>query len=225
MLKTFALRGRELPLTIYGPPGLKELFGALRRIFGQADLPAGAGGADAGRRARARRLQPRHLRRSRTRSRRSATRWSSIRGRAASTSRRPTRSASRRGRSAALLQRGESITLDGRPRRSRRTRCSGPRGRAARSCSAATPPRRRPCSRPRAGRTCWSTRRPSSTTSASARAGDRPLDRARGSRARPRRRGRAARADAPLEPLLRPRGQPARRGRSSPRPWCRRTST
>jgi ribonuclease Z len=35
MLKTFALRGRELPLTIYGPPGLKELFGALRRIFGK----------------------------------------------------------------------------------------------------------------------------------------------------------------------------------------------
>jgi ribonuclease Z len=34
MLKTFALRGRELPLTIYGPPGLKALFSALRRIFG-----------------------------------------------------------------------------------------------------------------------------------------------------------------------------------------------
>jgi len=35
MLKTFALRGRELPLTIYGPAGLKELFVALRRIFGK----------------------------------------------------------------------------------------------------------------------------------------------------------------------------------------------
>jgi ribonuclease Z len=35
MLKTFSLRGRELPLTIYGPPGLNELFGALRRIFGK----------------------------------------------------------------------------------------------------------------------------------------------------------------------------------------------
>jgi ribonuclease Z len=34
MLKTFALRGRELPLTVYGPPGLRSLFGALRRIFG-----------------------------------------------------------------------------------------------------------------------------------------------------------------------------------------------
>ncbi len=35
MLKTFSLRGRELPLTVYGPPGLRELFGALRRIFGR----------------------------------------------------------------------------------------------------------------------------------------------------------------------------------------------
>ena len=39
MLKTFALRGRELPLTIYGPPGLNELFGALRRIFGKLPYP------------------------------------------------------------------------------------------------------------------------------------------------------------------------------------------
>jgi ribonuclease Z len=39
MLKTFALRGRELPLTIYGPPGLRELFGALRRIFGRLPYP------------------------------------------------------------------------------------------------------------------------------------------------------------------------------------------
>jgi ribonuclease Z len=35
MLKTFALRGRELPLTIYGPPGLQDLFDGLRRIFGK----------------------------------------------------------------------------------------------------------------------------------------------------------------------------------------------
>jgi ribonuclease Z len=35
MLKTFALRGREVPLTIYGPPGLHDLFTALRRIFGK----------------------------------------------------------------------------------------------------------------------------------------------------------------------------------------------
>jgi ribonuclease Z len=35
MLKTFALRGRELPLTIYGPSGLEALFAAMRRIFGR----------------------------------------------------------------------------------------------------------------------------------------------------------------------------------------------
>jgi ribonuclease Z len=35
MLKSFALRGRELPLTIYGPPGLADLVSALRRVFGR----------------------------------------------------------------------------------------------------------------------------------------------------------------------------------------------
>jgi ribonuclease Z len=35
MLKTFALRGRELPVTVYGPVGLRDLFGALRRVFGR----------------------------------------------------------------------------------------------------------------------------------------------------------------------------------------------
>jgi ribonuclease Z len=35
MLKTFALRGRDVPITIYGPPGLSELFASLRRIFGK----------------------------------------------------------------------------------------------------------------------------------------------------------------------------------------------
>ncbi|MGE5274429.1 MAG: ribonuclease Z [Verrucomicrobiota bacterium] len=35
MMKTFALRGREAPLTIYGPPGLGQLFASLRRIFGR----------------------------------------------------------------------------------------------------------------------------------------------------------------------------------------------
>lgn len=35
MLKTFALRGREVPLTIYGPVGLSDLVGTLRRIFGR----------------------------------------------------------------------------------------------------------------------------------------------------------------------------------------------
>jgi ribonuclease Z len=35
MLKTFSLRSRELPLTVYGPPGLVDLFGVLRRVFGR----------------------------------------------------------------------------------------------------------------------------------------------------------------------------------------------
>jgi len=35
MLKTFALRGREEPITLYGPAGLTTLFSDLRRIFGK----------------------------------------------------------------------------------------------------------------------------------------------------------------------------------------------
>jgi ribonuclease Z len=35
MLKTFALRGREMPLTVHGPPGLVDLFSVLKRIFGK----------------------------------------------------------------------------------------------------------------------------------------------------------------------------------------------
>jgi ribonuclease Z len=39
LLKTFALRGREVPLTVYGPPGLRELFNDLRRVFGKVTYP------------------------------------------------------------------------------------------------------------------------------------------------------------------------------------------
>jgi ribonuclease Z len=39
MLKTFSLRGRELPLTVYGPVGLRDLLGSLRRVFGRLDYP------------------------------------------------------------------------------------------------------------------------------------------------------------------------------------------
>ncbi len=35
MLKTFALRGRDVPLTVYGPSGSRRLLGDLRRIFGR----------------------------------------------------------------------------------------------------------------------------------------------------------------------------------------------
>lgn len=39
MLKTFALRGRELPLTVYGPPGLEGLMKDLGRIYGKLSYP------------------------------------------------------------------------------------------------------------------------------------------------------------------------------------------
>ena len=49
MLKTFALRGRETPLAIHGPPGLREMMAQLRRIHGRlsyeldlVELEAGA---------------------------------------------------------------------------------------------------------------------------------------------------------------------------------------
>jgi len=35
MMKTFALRGRDVPLTIYGPRGLRTLMSDLRRIYGK----------------------------------------------------------------------------------------------------------------------------------------------------------------------------------------------
>jgi ribonuclease Z len=39
MLKTYSLRGRELPLTVYGPHGLRALLTSLRRIFGRLTYP------------------------------------------------------------------------------------------------------------------------------------------------------------------------------------------
>jgi ribonuclease Z len=39
MLKTFSLRDRQLPLTVYGPPGLKDLFRELRRVIGRLTYP------------------------------------------------------------------------------------------------------------------------------------------------------------------------------------------
>jgi ribonuclease Z len=39
MLKTFALRQRERPLTVYGPAGLVSLFAALRPIVGRLGFP------------------------------------------------------------------------------------------------------------------------------------------------------------------------------------------
>jgi ribonuclease Z len=39
MLKTFDLRGRERPLSIYGPPGLKTLLDAMRPAWGRVTFP------------------------------------------------------------------------------------------------------------------------------------------------------------------------------------------
>jgi ribonuclease Z len=39
MLKTFSLRQRELPLTIYGPPGLRDLYRSLDRLIGRLSYP------------------------------------------------------------------------------------------------------------------------------------------------------------------------------------------
>jgi ribonuclease Z len=39
MLKTFALRQRERPLQVYGPAGLRALFGALKPIVGRLTFP------------------------------------------------------------------------------------------------------------------------------------------------------------------------------------------
>jgi ribonuclease Z len=39
ILKTFDLRGRERPLTVYGPPGLKALLNAMRPAWGRVTYP------------------------------------------------------------------------------------------------------------------------------------------------------------------------------------------
>jgi ribonuclease Z len=39
LLKTFHLRQREAPLTVYGPPGLRDLFSALGRVIGRVGYP------------------------------------------------------------------------------------------------------------------------------------------------------------------------------------------
>jgi len=41
MLKTFALRGRELPLTVYGPRGLGDLWQSLGRLVGRLSFEVG----------------------------------------------------------------------------------------------------------------------------------------------------------------------------------------
>ena len=101
MLKTFQLRQREVPLTVYGPPGLRDLFSGLAARVREALLRARARRGAAGRGARARRVphprlpgRPRHVGR-RLRGRRARA------ARVGSTTRRRTRSGSRSGPSGA----------------------------------------------------------------------------------------------------------------------------
>ena len=165
MLKTFALRDRDVPLTVYGPPGLRDLFDDARAASSAGsrtalELVELRAGETLERDGYKLLVVPGRARRAgrRLRARRGA------RGPAASTSRRPTRSACRPGRERGALQRGESITLaDGRDAHARRGR-SGRRAPGARSSTPATPRRARSSARwPRAP-TCSSTRRRSATT-------------------------------------------------------------
>jgi ribonuclease Z len=39
MIKSFSLRGREAPLTVYGPPGLRAFFDALKSVIGKNTYP------------------------------------------------------------------------------------------------------------------------------------------------------------------------------------------
>src|SRR4051812_49699158 len=39
MLKTFDLRARDRPLRLFGPPGLRALFGTLRPVIGRTSYP------------------------------------------------------------------------------------------------------------------------------------------------------------------------------------------
>ena len=48
MLKTFSLRGRDVPLTVYGPRGVRDLLGSLRRVFGRLEYPLAITELDAG---------------------------------------------------------------------------------------------------------------------------------------------------------------------------------
>lgn len=41
MLKSFALREREKPLTVYGPPGLRDLMGAVKFVYGRLPYELG----------------------------------------------------------------------------------------------------------------------------------------------------------------------------------------
>ena len=62
MLKTFSLRQRERPLTVYGPAGLARLFKVLQPLVGNTTFPVELVELEPERRARPRRLPDRRVR-------------------------------------------------------------------------------------------------------------------------------------------------------------------
>ena len=148
MLKTFALRGRELPLTIYGPPGPGAISSArCGAIFGKLtyDAPSWSSSSPGDVLERgdynlvtfavAHGVQ--------------SLGFALVEHAAAGPLRRRgrrSRSASRPGRSAGCSRRGESVTPAGRAGDHARRGARARRARAGRSSSAATRRRPRPCS-------------------------------------------------------------------------------
>ena len=205
MLKTFALRERERPLTVYGPPGLTELMRRCGRRTGGLPL-----------RARARRARARREGRSATATDRA------VPGQPRAPSPTATRSSRtpRPGRFDAALAAASSAcarapTSAGCSAARRSAACAraghgpgarGPQGRALRRHA-----RRARRSRwPRTAPTCSCTRRRSPRRRPSARGETSHRTARQARRARARGRGEAAGADAHLEPLRGRRA--ARRG-------------
>ena len=134
MLKTFSLRGRERPLTVYGPPGLAALFKALKPIIGKTDVRGAARSSSTPTRSSRRdgyRIAAFAVRPPRARA--TATRWSRTTARAASTRRAP-----RAGREARAGLRPAPARRD-RERRCSPDQVSGEARRGRKLCSPATP--------------------------------------------------------------------------------------
>ena len=187
MLKTFALRGREVPLTVYGPRGLHSLMSDLRRVYGKLTYEVRLQELEPSQAVPLRRLPDRRLRR---RAPARGARLRAVRGRAPG----PLRPRARarelgvpEGPQFGRLQRGEAVEADGRTgrsphdvmgeprpgpharvhRRHRALRGDGRRRERRRSCWSTTAPSRRrrrsaparPATRPRARPPRWRARR------------------------------------------------------------------
>ena len=166
MLKSFALREREQPLTVYGPRGLKELMGAMRVVYGRLPYElelrrARARGDGAARRLPIAAIPVRHRARRRF-------------GYALVEEPRPGASRRARWREELGVEPGAGLRApaargDGRRRRAR-AGDGRRRERGARSCSPATRRRARRSRSPPIRRTCSCTRRRSPRRRPSARA-------------------------------------------------------